>query len=273
MVSGLSIAFMAVSLLISVLLPIFLTVYFYRKYRIFIGAVFVGALMFFLFQMVIRIPLLNFLPRYEWYINLMSTSIAAGIFLGLTAGIFETAGRFLGLKFILKNKQKWENGVAYGIGHGGFEAIVLIGLSSLSNIANSMLINSGVFDSIVGAQIPQETVQALKDGLISTPPFLFLMGGLERVLVIPIHIALSLIVLYGIIKGRHVYLLYAVLLHALLDAPVSILSMYGVSIWLIELYVALFTVAALIYIVKSKEQFTVAEVSEATEKVEDGIEG
>lgn len=266
MVSGLSIGFMIISLLISIILPIFMTIYFYRRYKIFIGAVFIGALMFLLFQLVTRIPLLTLLPRYDWYKNLMSNTLTAGIFLGLTAGIFETTGRFIGLKFMLRKRQEWENGIAYGIGHGGFEAIVLIGLASLSNIANSLLINSGVFDSIAGTQVPLETAQMIKDSLINTPPFFFLAGGIERALVLPIHMALSLMVLYGIRKGRYVHLLYAALLHALLDAPIAVMSMKGLNIWLIEVYVAVFTVAALVYIVKLRRLFAINEVNMSIEE-------
>lgn len=72
--------------------------------------------MFLVFQLVTRIPLLTFLPRFDWYKSFMENVFAAGIFLGLTAGIFETAGRFIGLRFLLGKRQEWKNGIAYGIG-------------------------------------------------------------------------------------------------------------------------------------------------------------
>lgn len=81
--------------------------------------------MFLVFQLVTRIPLLTFLPRFDWYKSFMENVFAAGIFLGLIAGIFETAGRFIGLRFLLGRRQEWKNGIAYGIGHGGLEAVVL----------------------------------------------------------------------------------------------------------------------------------------------------
>jgi len=128
MVSGLSIAFMIITFLLSVGLPVGLVIFFYKKQRISIKAVLVGALMFFIFQVVIRIPALTIIQRQGWYsIFALQNMVLSDILIAFTAGLFETAGRYLGLRFLLKNKLERKNGIAYGIGHGGIEAILLIG--------------------------------------------------------------------------------------------------------------------------------------------------
>lgn len=55
-----SIVFMVLALLISIGVPVFLTIFFYKKFDISIIAVFVGALVFFVMQIILRISV--FLP-------------------------------------------------------------------------------------------------------------------------------------------------------------------------------------------------------------------
>jgi uncharacterized membrane protein YhfC len=35
---------------------------------------------------------------------------------------------------LLKNKLSWQNGIAFGIGHGGIEALVFVGSAYVNNI-------------------------------------------------------------------------------------------------------------------------------------------
>ena len=51
------------------------------------------------------------------------------IFLGFTAGLFESVGRWVGYKWWFRNSlpYDWAHGVAFGIGHGGIEAVALVG--------------------------------------------------------------------------------------------------------------------------------------------------
>ena len=54
---------------------------------------------------------------------------------GLMAGLFEETGRYLAFSFALKKyRAKNVNALMYGAGHGGFEAIVIVGLTMINNI-------------------------------------------------------------------------------------------------------------------------------------------
>jgi uncharacterized membrane protein YhfC len=176
-----------------------------------------------------------------------------GPFLGLTAGIFEEVGRFLGFKFLLKKKLEWKNGVAFGIGHGGIEALILTGLTYINNIVFSILINTGAMDKISGA-FPPGLAEQVTSALSYTSPVMFLAAGIERAFALTAHIAFSIIVLYGVKNRRGIYLLYAILAHALLDAPMVIIGKYFGG-WIAEGYVFLFAAASLVFIIKSKRIF------------------
>jgi len=247
---------MVFSLLLIFLFPIGLIIFMYRKYGISFKALLVGAAVFMIFQFLTRIPLLAVLGRQPWYEplaqNLFFNAVIIG---GLTAGLFEETGRYLGFRYVLKNDLSWENGIAYGIGHGGIEAVGLVGLNYINNIVLSLMINSGIFDSIIVPQIGEAAAGQIKNVLIATPPVDFLLGGVERVLAITVHLAFSLIVLYAVMNRKIIFLFAAILLHAVLNAPAVILLARGYSTWAVELYVFLFAVAATVFIVKSKRLF------------------
>lgn len=252
MVSSLSIVFMFVSFLLSVGFPLGLMIYFYRKWKISLFAVFTGALMFFLFQMVLRIPALTLIQMQSWYEAFARQyTVLTGVIIAFTAGLFETVGRYLGMRYMIKDRLSRENGIAYGIGHGGIEAVLLVGITYAANILYSLLINAGLVD---GTLVPQ---------LVELSPDIFLAAGIERVFAILFHIAAALLVAYGIMHRNFIYVLLSLLFHTLLDAVAVILQIYRLPIWGIEVWAAVVGLASLVFIIKSKGMFAPAEAVEA----------
>ncbi len=254
MVSNWSIIFMFISLTIVLALPIGLAIYFVKKEKASIKSILVGALVFIVFQILTRVPLLQALSQQAWYFKMASNVVLLGIFLGLTAGLFEEIGRFLGFKLLLKNRLSWADGVAFGIGHGSIEAILLVGLSFINSIFYSFSINSGTFDSIT-ANLPSDAVYLLKNQLINTPSHLFLTAGVERIFAMALQIAFTLVVLYGVKKKAFKYVVLAICLHFLVDSPLPLLMASGLNIWVIEIFVGICAAIALYFIIKSKEIF------------------
>jgi len=70
MVSGIKIFFMISSAIISIVLPILLAVLIIKKYKANVEAIVVGGTVFFIFQIILRIPLLNTISSTSWYQNL-----------------------------------------------------------------------------------------------------------------------------------------------------------------------------------------------------------
>lgn len=164
MVNILSIVFMIVSMLICFLLPVALIIYFYRKYKISLIAVLLGAIVFFVSQIAIRIPLLSIVGKQQWYIV---------------------------MKLLMKKSLNWKNGIAFGIGHGGIEAIIIVGLTLLNYIVISMMINSGLFDSAIAATLPPTVAEQIRSTLVDSPTINFLGGGFERTMTMDYRIIYS----------------------------------------------------------------------------------
>jgi uncharacterized membrane protein YhfC len=253
-VSALSILLMAVTLGISFLFPIGLMIYYRKKEKIDIIAVLIGALIFFVSQLVLRIPMLNIMSSMGWLKGISNNLWLSGIFLGLTAGLFEEIGRFIGFKFLLKKRLEWKNGVAYGIGHGGIESILLVGMTYVNNLIYSFLINGGVFDKIA-SQLPGDTAQMIFDGLVKSRSTDFLLGGNERFFTIFVHIALSLVVLYAVMNRKYIFLALSVLLHTLLNAPLPLLTKYF-GAYTAEGYIVIWGILSIIFVFKSKKIFS-----------------
>jgi uncharacterized membrane protein YhfC len=255
MVSTLSIFFMVMSLIIIFGFPLALVIWFYKKEKISLIAVLVGALVFLVSQLLVRIPLLNLFANTEIYRQMAENLVFIAFFLAFTAGLFEEVGRWIGFKYFLKRHLSWKNGVAFGIGHGGFEAIALVGLSYINNLVYSIMINSGSFAEVIAPQLGPEMSNYIVDQLVGLPSYIFLLAGFERVFTILVHIALSLIVLYGVMNKKPVYLLYAILLHGVINLPAVIFPGLGLNILYVELYLLIVAVFCYIYIWRSKGSF------------------
>lgn len=252
MVSTTSIIYMFISLILSIFVPLGLIIFLKLKYKISFKAVFIGVLVFFVFQVLLRIPIITYLSQTSWYtINVASTPIILAIFLGFTAGLFEEGGRYIAFKFVLKKERKWKDGIAFGLGHAGIESILLVGLAYISNIVISFLINSGSFNILNNSTGSGQNLDKLKDILINTESYMFILGGFERLFVLTIHIGLTLIVLYGIRKGKKIYLLLAIFLHTGIDM-IAVLSK---NILITEGMILLISIGFLIFIFKAKNLF------------------
>ncbi len=256
MVGTASILAMFITTLICFGLPVGLVIYFYKKERIALVAVAVGVLVFLVTQIFTRIPLLSFLSSFDWYRQMAANIFLIAFFLSLTAGLFEEIGRYFGFKLFLKKHLSWKNGIAYGIGHGGIEAIILVGFAYINNLVYSFLINSGQFAEVIAPQIGPEMAAYIQTQLLDVPAYMFLVAGLERVFTIVVHIALSLVVLLAVTKGKTIYLLYAILLHAAVNLPAVLIPGLGYNILYAELYLLILAVIGCIFIRRSRKSFS-----------------
>jgi len=265
MVSTSNIIALIVSGLGCFLIPIVAFILVRKKSKNITGALIAGIVSFVVMQMIIRINLLQFvLPKMNWYIKMAQTNIPMyALFLGFTAGLFETVGRYLTLKLFVREKTSYYSGLSHGIGHGGIEAILLVGINTLVYAFYASLINQGKFDAVINAsavgstaetvRIQMETLQQL---LINGTAGQTLLGLLERFLVFFVHVGLSVMVAEGIVKGKGLlYSLYAILIHGALDTMAVLMVYAKWNALAIEGVVALFAVGMIVYIVTSKKRF------------------
>ncbi|HEX8733600.1 MAG TPA: YhfC family glutamic-type intramembrane protease [Ktedonobacterales bacterium] len=206
-----------------ILLPIALIVFAHVRLRVAWRYAAWGALIFFLFQLVTRVPLIQ-VAQYFLTPQLRASRallLAFILFAALTAGIFEEVGRYVGYRWLMGREEKtWAKGVMYGLGHGGLESAVLIGGVSILQLVNIGLIVSTNMAIVPAAQ--RATAAHEIATIAAQPGWLPLLGGWERVCALTAHVALSLIVLQVFRRGSLGWLWLAIGLHFLLDATVAL---------------------------------------------------
>ncbi len=253
MVPSLSIAGLVISTIVVFALPITLAIIYIRRYGASLVAIGVGILGFLVPQVLIRIPALQWLNQQPFYQQLAAQPWFLAIFLSLTAGLFEETGRWIGYRYLLKNRLQFKNALGYGVGHGGFEAIFLVGFGYINLIIFALMINNGTFDTVAAPQLGL-AAEEIRTQLMSTPSYLFLVGGLERVFAIAVQLGLSVLVFYSVKRQQSRLYWLAVLLHTLVNLPAVLLLSAGVGVLWIELWVAGCAVVAVWYILRSKKQ-------------------
>lgn len=253
MVHPSTIAAMVVSTLVVFALPMILGIIFLRRWGASPLAIGVGMLGFLVPQVLVRIPALQWLNQQPFYQELAAQPWFLALFLSLTAGLFEETGRWIGFRYLLKNRLQFKNALAYGVGHGGFEAIFLVGLGYLNLIIFSFMINNGTFDSLAAPQLGL-AAEEIRTQLISTPSYLYLVGGLERVFAVAVQLGLSVVVFYSVKEQKARLYWLAVLLHTLVNLPAVLLVSAGVDILWIELWVAICAAVAVWYVIRSQKQ-------------------
>ncbi len=249
-----SIVFMCATLLLSIGVPVALAIWAKLRYRKAFSFVplLLGAAAFFLFQLVIRITALQLLSQLAWFVDFATNYQWIYIaLLAFTAGLFEEPPRFL-VYSILKKRRSFVDGLSYGIGHGGIESVMLVGMSYISNLTMAFMINTGTIDTLLQAT-PESARGALQAGvtaLTTTGSDLFLAAGVERVFTVFVQIALSLLVMRGFQTGQKwLYLALAIAVHTAIDFVAVALQKVGLSPWALEGVIAGFGILSLLYIV------------------------
>ena len=214
MVSSSKLIAMIVTLCITLILPVIVAVVYSIKNK---GkkvwkAWLIGAAGFFVLQMLIRVPILSVvstLPSFAVFVT--NNYILYCLLLALTAALFEVVAR-LGVAKILQKNISYERAFAAGLGHGGIESMILVGMTYINNLLYSFMINSGTFDVMV-AQVQatntmtpeqMEQLNSVKIALIKTGTGAFYLAGYERILTMVCHAAMSLLVCYMVYKKRAV---------------------------------------------------------------------
>lgn len=231
LVSSLSIIFMVITLIMCFAFPILLAIMFWKKYQGKWFALLIGALAFVVSQLFIRIPIISFLSTKEWYINFADNNfILFVIFLSLTAGLFEETARLIGFKILLKKDRLSDsNALMFGVGHGGIEAIVLVGLTYISNIIISIMINAGNTD-IITANMTAQQATALVSQYVDTESYLFIFAGIERMATILFHIVLSILVYRSVRDKKLLGYFFAIGIHTLVNVVIVYFASINITI-------------------------------------------
>lgn len=242
-----------------------------------------GAAGFFLMQVVIRLPLISVIQLVVGYESFMAFVenhyILYCFIMAFTAGLFEVIGRYAVAK-ILRKKLSYTTGVATGIGHGGIEAMIIVGMTYVNNLLYIFMINSNTFDTMVeqyaAMGVDASSLITVKESLINTGAGLFYLAGYERILTIIAHTAMSLLVCYFVWKKKDLLgILICLAIHTALDFFSVVLNSLSteylgavvsetVGYVLTYVFLTVVAVAAVVFIGKMKKCWAEpAEVKEA----------
>jgi uncharacterized membrane protein YhfC len=212
MVSNGAIITMGLTGIIAVLLPFIFILVLRKKFKIQWLPIIIGAVTFIVFAQILE-QISHFFvlrPGVDGSVQLMETLPWLYVLYGiLAAGIFEETGRLVAFLLMKRKYHTRDTAVSYGIGHGGIEAILVVGFGMVSTIVYALMINSG--SDVLGA-LPVE----IENAVVNTPVYMYGAAIIERVIAMIFHIGLSVIVFAAVMKkGKWWLYLVAIALHAL----------------------------------------------------------
>jgi uncharacterized membrane protein YhfC len=133
MVPSSVLASLIVSAVLAVVWPLAFFLICRRRMTLSLRNVIVGAGVFFVFSQVLEkalhLYLLKANPATATWLH--GHAIAFALYGCLAAGLFEEVGRYLGMRFLIRSTGNPGTAVAYGIGHGGLEAILIGGVATV----------------------------------------------------------------------------------------------------------------------------------------------
>lgn len=210
------VALLALNFLLMIVLPILLAHGLVRWRKVGWGLFGIGAVTFVLSQ-VAHLPF-NWLvlQRLDWVDS--THLVIYSIFLGLSAGSFEGVARYLTFRFWARQARTWGSGLMLGAGHGGIEAI-LLGVLGLINFTILLGLREGHFQGILST-VPEDQLYLVDTqitALFGVPPALAILGAVERVFALLLHLSASLLVMQTVVRHQLRWLLAGVLWHAIID--------------------------------------------------------
>lgn len=226
--SAAAMAGMGFSVLVSVGLPVFLMLYWRKRTKAKVQFFFIGGGIFILSAMVLE-QMCHMLVFGLAGDILQKNFLLASLYSGLAAAVFEETGRFLAMKIFIRHKKYTvdnKSALMYGIGHGGAESILLVGIANINNLTTSVMLNSGALAAQVEELEGNVKTQALQNiqQLVSTPASLFYLAGIERIFAVILQIALTVLVYLGVKHAKKQMVFLAYLGHFLVDFLVVTIS-------------------------------------------------
>lgn len=169
--------------------------------------------------------------------------IVLSSFYGLSAGVFEEIMRYLLYRFWAKEARSWGRGLMYGAGWGGIESMILGVLVLINAVVLGAMSQGFLLDSVPVAQqgLLTEQIQVM----VNMPWYEGMMGSLERVFAITLHLSLSLMVLQVFTRKKLGWLWLAIAWHTAVDATAVFVQLRWENVYLTEAVVGLYALISL----------------------------
>lgn len=252
-----TVPFYTISVLLMIALPVALAVALRRRARAPWWLFCAGVATFAVSQAV-------HLPLNDWLgdLGVLSATLPQGaalvgqaLILGLTAGLSEELARAAGY-WLLSRRGKGgrvEEGVMLGLGHGGFEAMTFGAVLTAASATSLWALRDVDLESL---NLAVEQLAAVRQqvALFTTSPWFAFAPLLERAIALILHVALSLLVWTAFKRRNALYVVLAILYHALFNAAAVYLVQHAYfagqadRIWLLEGVMALLALPGALWV-------------------------
>ena len=279
------IALMVIATVLFIVVPAVLWIVWCVKKKEKFTTILIGAAAFFLFAIVLEKPIQNVLifptamglkeHAASQFIN--ARPVLWAFLVGFFPGLFEETGRFVAFKTVLKKRKNRETSISYGLGHGGFEVMFILGLTYITYISYCLMINSGTFATIVQqveAVAPDQVdaYLALPAQLASITAGSILIAIWERIFSVMFHTGASVIVFYAAKDKKKLWLYpLAILLHTAMDGILGLTFVNVITLSDIQLEAFVTVIGALLFFgsyfllyKKDKDKGSVTDTAETT---------
>ena len=262
-VGGAQIGLMVLGLIIFLFVPVIIAIVWKVKKKERFTTILIGAATFIVFALILEKSIQNVLvfptqmglPLHGAAKFLNARPILWALVLGLFPGVFEETGRLVAFKTVLRKRKNRETGISYGIGHGGIEVMLILGLTYITNIAYAVMINTGVYGNLIAqaaALAPELAPEQVEQGYtVAAQLAAFSAGDLaigvvERIFAFMFHTGASILVFYAC-KDKKKFWLYplAIVLHTAMDslAGLKMAGVIEISPVIMEVVIAVFGLA------------------------------
>ena len=226
-VSTSSMLLMLLTAVLGIALPLIAAIIWCRKKHEPFTTVLIGAATFLLFAIIIEKPLQSCVISLDSPVSqfVNARPVLWGIIVGLFPGVFEETGRFVAYKTLLRKRTQRETGLSHGIGHGGFEAMFILGITYIEYFVFAIMINSGSFYELMIEPIKDtltpdvaEQITAIVEQITPFSAGTIGLALIDRFLAVLFHIGASIMVFYAV-KDKKKWWLYplAIIIHTVID--------------------------------------------------------
>ena len=125
----------------------------------------------------------------------------------------------------MKNSHDKKSAITYGIGHGGIEMFLVVGLTLLSTLLFAYSYNTLGLEGMMGTSTDTSLEAMIVDTIISINSYTVsnaVLSIVERLIAIGLHVACSILVFASVRKNDYSHLGYAFGFHALANVPAAL---------------------------------------------------
>lgn len=210
-----------------------LAIWLRRRYHVRWSTWWWGALAFVASQ-ALRVPLLTSINNVASGLPAATIATIALVAALITSGLFEETSRWVVLKYLAKRDRGRPDGLMFGAGHAGIEAILLVAAGAVSGLVLLTLGPTIIEQMRSSAPGQVALVQGQLETLRNLSPVDALLGVWERVPATAFHIAATLAVLRSVRERRLSWLWIAIVAHILFNTVAITLLRGTGSVLLVE---------------------------------------